>query len=163
MNPQLESILNDTEGRYLEATEQSELIDFANSLEDRLRAMRSVQQHESQVIKAAMESLWDEYPEMKTEHVDAYERGVRDMTLVLRYTALAMVRDSEAFLEQKLLHWFKTILEAFDMSEPVAFAYRCLRDELQQAMPAEDFALLDPFIERTCEILSPTPSTAAAE
>lgn len=163
MNEKIEALLANAEGRYLEATEQSVMTDFAFTLEQRLRAMRSIQQHEANVVKATMDALWEKYPDMKTRHVDGYKKGTRDLTLVLRYNALAMVRDSVEFLDQKLLFWFRTIISAFEMNEPLQFAYQQLSRELQNHLDGEDFKLVEPFISRTLEILASGEERAAAE
>lgn len=163
MNQEIEAMLCDAEGRYLEATEQSLLIDYANSLEDRLRTMRALQQHEATIVEATMEALFKEFPEMKTNHVDAHKKGLRDLTLVLRYNSMAMVRDSMEFLEQKLLHWFRTIIEAFDMSKPLVYAYDQLEAQTQHLLSEEDFEFIAPYLARTKTILAPSDQQAAAE
>lgn len=161
MNEKIEKLLSDAEGGYLEATDQSALSEYAASLEDRLRVMRSMQQHESTVVKTTMDRLWEVHPDMKVRHPQAYERGIRDMTLVYRYAAMAMVRDSREFLDQKLLHWFRTIIVAFEMEEPLQFAYAELLGQTEACLSAEDFSWVEPFLQRVQEVLVPAEEQAA--
>ena len=163
MNIEIEDMLCDAEGRYLEATEQSLLTAYAESLDDRLRTMRALQQHESEIVNATMDALWQEFPDMKANHVDAKKKGVRDLTLVMRYASMAMVRDSIDFLEQKLLYWFRTIINAFDMNQPLVFAYQQLDKETRRALTDEDYQHIAPYLARAQDILAPEPDEVAAE
>jgi hypothetical protein len=163
MNNHIEQLLSDAEGRYLEPTEQSALIEFASGLDHRLAVMRALQQHEADIIEATMQALWKEHPEMKVKHPHAYKKGVRDMTLVLRYAAMAMVRECHDYFEQKVLHWFKTILVAFDMTDPIRFAYSELIRQTERRLSAAHFETIAPYLRQARDILSPEPAQMAAQ
>jgi hypothetical protein len=163
MNHQIEQLLSDAEGRYLEPTEQSAMIDYASSLEHRLAAMRAIQQHEAEIIEATMQAMWKEHPDMKVKHPHAYKKGVRDMTLVLRYSSMAMVRDCHAYLDQKVLYWFRTIVLAFEMSTPLRFAYAELMRQAEARLAPDHYAAIMPFLQQSLDILAPQPEESAAQ
>lgn len=147
MNPSIERMFNDAEGRYLEATEQSTLTEFATSLELRLLVMREIEANESVIIESTVDALFIEHPELLENHPQAREKAVRDMTLVLRYVALSVVRDSGDFLRGKLLTWFRTIIVAFEMQHALDFAYKRLIDETKKHLAPEPFGLVEPYLQ----------------
>jgi hypothetical protein len=149
MNNTIEQMFSEAEGRYLEPTEQSALTQYASSLEARLAAMRAIQEHESTIIENAVKSMFAAYPDAKQKHKHVQEKAVRDMTLVLRYCAMSMVRDSTEFLENQLLHWFRTIILSFEMQQMVEHAYAQLIEEAKGSLDAAHFELIAPYLEIT--------------
>jgi hypothetical protein len=154
MNATIEKMFNDAEGRYLEPTEQSQLTHYAETLDARLSAMRALQQHEERLVERAVEEMMREHPDAASRHTFMREKAARDMTLVLRYCAMAMVRDDSSFLDQKVLHWFNTIVKAFEMSDLIESGYRALRREAREALEPAHFEALDPYLQRVIEHLS---------
>ncbi len=149
MNNSIEQMFSEAEGRYLEPTEQSALTNYASTLEARLAAMRSIQEHESAMIEKAVNAMFAQYPDAKQKHKHVQEKAIRDMTLVLRYCAMSMVRDSNEFLENQLLHWFRTIIVSFEMQQMVGYAYEQLIEEAKAALEADHFELIAPYLEIT--------------
>jgi hypothetical protein len=147
MNRTIEKMFNDAEGRYLEPTEQSKLTGFAETLETRLSVMRSVQQHEEEMVENAIDTAMNEHPDMPSKHNFAREKAERDMTLVLRYCAMAMVRDDEDFLNHKLLHWFRTIVRAFEMEHSIDTAYAELMKQARDHLDGHEYEMLEPYLE----------------
>jgi hypothetical protein len=149
MNNSIEQMFSEAEGRYLEPTEQSALTQYASSLEDRLAVMRAIQEHESAMIENSVKSMFAAYPDAKQKHKHVKEKATRDMTLVLRYCAMSMVRDSTDFLENQLLHWFRTIILSFEMQEMVEHSYEQLIEEAKSTLEAEHYELIAPYLEIT--------------
>jgi hypothetical protein len=154
MNPQIDKMFSDAEGRYLEPVEQAAIIEYANSLEHRLAAMREIQEKEAGIVSACVDAMLEDDPGLYERHVEVREKAIRDMTLVLRCCAAAMVRDSEVYLKQRILSWFRTILVAFDMQQVVQTAYVGLHERCGQELDPNHFALLSPYLELTIQELS---------
>lgn len=153
MNNTIEKMFSEAEGRYLEPTEQSALTQYASTLEKRLGAMRAIQEHESSVIDASVSSMLAKFPDAGKKHKHVAEKAARDMTLVLRYCAMSMVRDSTEFLENQLLHWFRTIILSFEMQEMVEHAYGELIEQSKSQLEAEHYELIAPYLEITFNAL----------
>jgi len=153
MNPTIEEMMDDARGRYLEPAEQSTLTDFAETLEERLAAMRAVEEHEQQMVDEAVETMFQEHPDAASRHEFVKEKAKRDMILVLRYCALAMIRDDKEALDQQLLHWFATIVDAFEMRDLLETSYRALLESAADRLDAEHFQWIKPYIERVIERL----------
>ena len=156
MNHKIDTMFSNAEGRYLEPVEQAELIDYASTLELRLEAMRALQEHEAQIVAACVDDMLAELPDLHQRHVEVREKSIRDMTLVLRCCAMAMVRDSSDYLDQRLLPWFRTILKAFEMQQAAQVAYGALVARSQEQLEPAHFALMSPFLEQTLEGLTRT-------
>lgn len=154
MNAEFNKMFSQAEGRYLEPTEQAALIDYATSLEARLAAMRAIQEHEGAIVDACVSAMLEEQPEMYERHMNVREKATRDMTLVLRCCAMAMVRDSEDYLEQRMLPWFRTIINAFDMLSAVERSYRELLGQAEAHLDADHFNLIAPYLKLTHDKLS---------
>lgn len=154
MNREIRGMLSDAEGRYLEPTEQSMLKEFADSLDARLESMRAVQAVETEVVETVVETVMEDHPEASAKHDELEDKMRRDVTLVLRYCTMAMVREDESFLEEKLLHWFRTIIEAYEMGEYADTGYSTLVDACEQHLDDEHFRRLRPYLERTHDVLS---------
>lgn len=154
MNTQIRGMLSDAEGRYLEPTEQSMLKEFAESLDTRLEVMRAIQAKEGSMIEAAVEEVLEHHADAVEHHEDFEDKMRRDMTLVLRYCTMAMVREDESFLEEKLLHWFRTIIEAYEMTEYADTAYGTLLEAAADELDEDHYQVVRPYLETSHEILS---------
>ncbi len=158
MNPQIDQMFSSAEGRYLEPVEQAALIDFASSLDLRLAAMRELQEKESALVAACVDEMLASDPGLHERHVEVREKAIRDMTLVLRCCATAMVRDSDTYLQQRLLPWFRSILTAFEMQQAAQAAYTSLHERCGQELDPSHFALISPFLESTVRELTKPPT-----
>lgn len=153
MNGDIRGMLSDAEGRYLEPTEQSMLKEFAESLDTRLETMRAIQAKEGEMVEPAVQAVIEHHPEA-AERLDQLEdKTRRDVTLVLRYCTMAMVRDDMSFLEDKLLHWFRTIIQAYEMTDFADTAYSKLLATADNGLEDEHYKIIRPYLETSHGIL----------
>lgn len=154
MNSDIRETLSDAEGRYLEPEEQTMLMEYADSLEQRLIIMRDVQATESEIVDSVVETVMEQHPEAVERHQKLRDKTARDVSMVLRYCVLAMVKDDPEYLEDQVLHWFrKVVVEAFEMDEYIDTAYSTLIDEVDRHLEADDFQILAPYLRMTHSIL----------
>jgi len=154
MNTQFESMFSEAEGRYLLAGETRKLDNYAKSLENRIAAMQALEQAESKILEETNSALFRAMPELESNHFEAVSKSERDMRLVLRYCALAMVRDDQGYLEEKLLHWLRTILHAFKFPRALDIAYRTLAERTEAHLEPQHAALVVPYIRLTHSVLT---------
>lgn len=153
MNRDIRGMLSDAEGRYLEPTEQSMLKEFAESLDTRLETMRAIQAKEGEMVEPAVQAVLEEHPEAARKHDKLEDKTRRDVTLVLRYCTMAMVRDDQSFLEEKLLHWFRTIIQAYEMTDFADTAYSKLLGAAADQLEDRHYKIVRPYLETSHEIL----------
>ncbi|TVR03860.1 MAG: hypothetical protein EA398_03660 [Deltaproteobacteria bacterium] len=154
MNPSLQSLFSQSEGRYFSQEEARTLTDFASGMDARLSAMHAVDAHEDAIVRETIDAVWAQHPDFETRHADARARGERDVRLVLRYCTQAMVRQDMTFLEEHLLYWLRTILQAFRMGPVIDTTYRLLPQRVEAHLSADQVRLLAPYLRRTHELLT---------
>lgn len=160
----LTKLVNDADGRYFNSDERRLLQDFAEALPTRLRAAEQVEQHEDEVLKSALEELQNNYPNFAKYHDQAWARQYRDVQLVLRAAAAAMVADDIKQLDDRMLYWLRTMFAANNYTPQfVRDTFTLVRDRLKDKLGKDEFALMQPFLDRALEVLPdfPEPATAA--
>jgi hypothetical protein len=154
MNAKIEKMFTDAEGRYLEAGEIKMLTSYADGLPRRLGVMKLVERHEDDILTEVVETVSREHPELirKYDQFDEYAR--RDVSKVLRYCAIAMVRNDMSFLEENLLYWLRTILHSFFSLKILDTTYRSLAQSVERKIGSERTELIAPYLRRTHEVLT---------
>ena len=80
MNSDIRETLSDAEGRYLEPEEQTMLMEYADSLEQRLIIMRDVQATESEIVDSVVETVMEQHPEAVERHQKLRDKTARDVS-----------------------------------------------------------------------------------
>ncbi len=141
------------DNRYVNAEEAKTLKTYATSLENRLAAVTALESHEEQILKQTLSRIFEKYPKVE-KRIDGYEKTHRDLALILRYSAQAMLRDDVRFLEDKLLYWLATILHAFKFGENVLHdSYVYLNDEVSKQLTQTHYEMLKPYLQRVIELV----------
>lgn len=162
MSTPLARLATAAEGRYPTADEKQTLLDFARGLPARLKAVEAIEAAEDRLVRGTIEGMKRKHPDFPKRHDNAWAKCYRDVQLVLRYAAQAVLFDSPQLLDDTLLHWMRTILAASNFTpQLVTDAYSLLRDQCKQQLPADAFGLLEPFLAHTIEVLSDIPDPAA--
>jgi hypothetical protein len=164
MNKKITSILRQSDGRYLNEAERQELLKFARGMEARLKAAAEVETAEKDAVTFCIEEMKKRYPNFQRFHQNAWAKAFRDVQLTVRHNVQAMVADSPEMLEEKLLHWLKTILASFSFTPRFnRDTYMLLKQGIKERVSSQAFALIEPYLDRNIEILSdfPEPATAA--
>lgn len=163
MNSWLMRVIEESDSRYLTREEQKKILAYTSTLPQRLQAANVVEQKEEAIVRATIDQMRRRYPRFEKLHGNAWDKAFRDIQLVVRYTAQAMVCDDPSLLTDKALYWLKTILASFGFTPQFnRDTYTFLRDNMRQQLPADVFALLEPCLSVTIEVLSDFPEPAVA-
>lgn len=155
MNSQIQSMLVESEGRYLTAAEQATLREFAGRIEERLAAMAEIESKESAIIEQTLKDLMRAYPDFEKKYASARSKGGRDLALVLRYCAQAILRDDSRFLHDSLLLWMGTMLRGLGMAPQfIADAYKLMERAASRELSAPVAELLRPYLQQCAQELS---------
>lgn len=155
MNRQIQDIMVASEGRYLTKTEQAVLREFMGRLDLRMAAMDEIQAKEEVIIDQTLWELLRAYPDYEQKHKGGRHKGVRDMTLVLRYATMAMVRGDSQYLDEALLIWLSTILKGIGFT--IGFledAYRTLERVADRELTPQSAELLRPYLAQCTAALT---------
>ncbi len=161
MNQQLCQLARAADGRYFSGDERDGLLSYADSIPKRFGAAEAVAQKEDAVIRTVLEQMQERYPNFAKHHDQAWARQFRDVQLVLRADAQAMIFDDVRRLDDKILLWIRTLFAANNYTPGfVRDCFESLRAQLQASLSHEEFDLLQPYLNRNVEVLSDFPEPA---
>ncbi len=155
-------VINNSDDRYLDPTEQSEILGYATSLPSRVDAMRQVERVEAEAIREAVDQIRRRYPRFEMFHERGWEKTIRDSTLILRQIVQSMLVDDSEVGEDKLYVWIRTIFSSFNFTPAIIReTYVLLKESIQTRISREAFTLLEPHFNHAIEIMSDIPEPAS--
>lgn len=150
MHPQIETIFDEAENRYLKPEEVAVLSQYITSLPARLATYRALRDNELTVMQAVADQLVAAMPQEKTEKV---ERSIKNCLLALRYCAMGTLLNDEKFVRNRLGGWLEQTSQVYDSQAIDAALYRLLTQELGRVLKPEQVALLRPMLAIVQEVL----------
>lgn len=144
LNHALEEKVLDADGAYLDAQGLRSLEHYAQTYASRLETYQNLRDRSSNLITQALRQLSQSHPDIIRKHG---QRCQYDMTEVLRYIALSILRDDEVFFKEQMMSWLDTILLAHKRNEHCATAYRYLQDAINSELPTSNSSLIRPYID----------------
>jgi hypothetical protein len=150
LNHTLEKSVLEADGRYLNAQELSPLEQYAQSYTVRLHTYQQLRDGGEALVIHALRKLAQNHPELIQQHG---QRCKYDMTEVLRYVALSVLRDDAIFFKEQMMSWLDTILLAHKKTAHCVMAYRFLQEAIAATLPAEDAALTRPYFDMVMQSL----------
>ncbi|QZZ22917.1 phycobilisome protein [Leptothermofonsia sichuanensis E412] len=137
------------DGRYANDSELHLASKYLESYTLRLSAYRKIQAAEVQIVQQVQMRLRQMDP-----NILGYDRGdvskicERDMLHVLRYSAFALLTNSTALLEERVLLWLQTIMRSFkDHQRRCDLTYRVMQEVVSEYLTPTEAALFCPILE----------------
>ncbi len=143
MNTSLAKQMVQAEGRYLADLELSKFHDFIDSYTLRVNTYNSLQEHGDAMILQALRNLMPSNRQAIQKHSDLCKR---DMSYVLRYAALSILKDDEEGFVEELVLWMQNILLALHKEEQSVQFYTALRDVIGEKMAPDEAALVNQYL-----------------
>lgn len=143
MNTTLVNHMVRAEGRYLADPELSPFQNFIHSYTLRVSAYNHLQEHGDSFVLQALRKLASSNRQVIQKHSDLCKR---DMSYVLRYAALSMLKDDERGFVEELVLWMQNILFALHKEDQSAQFYSALRDVIKEKMPPEEADLINHYL-----------------
>jgi hypothetical protein len=144
LNHILEKNLLQADGRYLTPQELHPLEQYLQSYANRLETYQQLGRQSDKLVLQALRQLSQSHPDLIQKHG---QRCKYDMTEVLRYIALSILRDDETFFKEQMLSWLDTVLLAFHRSNHCVNAYRYLHDAINNSLPTNCANLIRPYFD----------------
>ena len=162
MSNRLQTLAQSAVGRYFAPAEREQFLSEAGSLPRRFEASDALAGREEAALKATVSDLQQRYPNFAKHHDQGWAKCYRDMQVVLRQDALALVLDDVQWLEDTTLLWLRSMLAASNLTPKFCGdAFTLLREHVQAELTAEHYELLRPFLDRNVEVLSEFPEPVA--
>jgi len=139
MHPQIESMFDEAENRYLNPDELGTLNQYVESLPTRLETYRYVRDHEVAMMQTVADQLESQFPR---ESSVTLERCLKNALLVLRYSAMGMLLNDDNFLQHRLMHWLEGTAKAYQTEAVDTALYTLLNQQLASALSPAQVQLL---------------------
>jgi Phycobilisome protein len=149
LNRLIQNNVLDADGRYWNNQELSVLEQYVQGYANRVTAYEHLREKGEALVTISLRKLAQVYPELVQRH-GAFCKS--DMTAVLRYAALSMLRDDEIFFKEKVLIWLDTVLLAHRHNAHAALAYENLAAAIAANMPETTTKLIRPYLNLVVEI-----------
>lgn len=150
INHTLEQRILEADGRFLNAQELYPLEQYLQSYNTRVETYQRLSKQSEKLILQALRKLAQTYPETIRQHGS---RCKYDMTEMLRYMALSILRNDEVFFKEQVLSWFDTIMVAYKRTNPCATAYHYLQQIIDSSLPPACSSLIRSYIDIVTQTL----------
>jgi len=151
LNYTLDKNVVEADGRYLDAQELQPLEEYVQSYAARLDTYQQLRDVTEKVVLMALRKLATTYPELVQQHGG---RCKYDMSEVLRYIAIAILRDDETFFKDQMMVWLDTILLAHKRQAQCGQAYRNLQEAISATCSAPATNLIRPYLDLIIQVLN---------
>jgi hypothetical protein len=151
----LERLSVEADGRYATAEELDFLRSYFQTFKYRISAYQKIKNNESAIMNKIQENLEKMNPNIFMQgSVNLKSKWHLDTVRVLRYSAMALLIDDPEYLQQRLLIWFSTILQAFKVQTLTQLTYKTMADVIISYLTPEENRLFLPLIELNSNTLS---------
>ncbi len=157
MHPQIETIFDEAEHRYLKPEELGLINQYVSSLPERLDTYRAVRDRELEIMQQVADQLEAALPQ---ESVENLERSLKNALLLLRYSAMGMLLNDEAFVQERLVSWLTKTLGVHNTRAIDAALFRLLNQRLTQTLTAKQINLVGPHIAKVQTAILQVPTLA---
>ncbi len=144
MNRTLDEKIGNIARVYLTDNDLFHLERFASDFSARLEAYSLLRDHADKLVVRSLKLLAQKYPNLVQQHL---QRCKYDMAHILRYMALAILRDDEAFFKESLMDWHANIIHSYQVSSECSTAYHLLQEVIGQTLSPESSSLAKPYLE----------------
>ncbi|TVQ20919.1 MAG: hypothetical protein EA367_07135 [Leptolyngbya sp. DLM2.Bin15] len=141
MHPDIEALFDDAESRYLKIEELGILNQYVDSLPERLETYRQLRNREVEIMQPVADELEAALPNVSQDNL---ERSLKNAILLLRYCAMAMLLNDEAFVRNRLLNWVEKAAQAYNTRPIDSILYPLLERKLGQILTPQQMGFLSP-------------------
>jgi tRNA A37 N6-isopentenylltransferase MiaA len=143
----LENVLDRADGSYIKPEDLLTLDRSIASWQQRRKTYDLIQAKENIILEQVMQQIQSTAPNMAAKMTpDGVNKCSRDMALVLRYCATAMLLQDEELLKDRLLYWMQNIMVALQKQRLNNLLYQTLQKSVQENLPTENANLLLPYL-----------------
>lgn len=180
LHPRLGTIFKDGESRHFKDEELDTILQELPHHSDRAAACREIRGKDVAVINRVVKEVFSQY-EYDKAHDFSSAKCPRDVRYVVTYSCAAMLSDDTKWLEDKLLIWLKTILQAFEFparkpgsggalfsdsilednlkklpqkTQSIYHCYYRLRQEMKKDLSPSTYELIEPYLTLSLQVLT---------
>jgi hypothetical protein len=143
MNTEAKNLVNQAESRYLSPEELDLFQQEVNSMPKRMTLYKLIRDREIKIMQAVADQIEVQLPRADSKIL---ELGIKNLLLVMRYSAMAILTNNPEFLKTRLLDWLEQISSTYDLQPVHAAMYKLLDQQLKKELTPEQLALLQPLL-----------------
>ncbi len=156
--------LNTLGKRYPTGEERDRLVEYAGSVRARLAAVEEMSRLEHEVVEATMARIKELYPTFLRYHAQGWEKGYRDLRILLEFITKSMYLNDQKLLDDQVLTWCRTIFKSLNFTPKfLRDSYTILRETIRAKAKPRTFALMEPLLTHTIQYLSDIPEPVRPE
>ena len=142
MNRTLDEKIANVDRVYLTDIDLYNLERFANSFSLRVKTYNILRDRTDEITIRTLKLLAQQYPELVQKQL---QRCKYDMSNLIRYTSLSILRDDELFFREALMDWLANIINSYQVTQECSTAYRLFQSVIDEMLPLECAALVKPY------------------
>ncbi len=150
MNTDTKNLVYQAESRYLTPEEIGTFTANVESMPQRLSLYKLLRDQEIKIMQTVADQIESQMPKTDPKIL---ELGIKNLILVMRYSAMAVLTDNSAFLKTRLLDWLEQINSSYYMQPVNVALYKLLNQALENELTSEQLTLLQPLINSAQAIL----------
>jgi hypothetical protein len=158
MTFKLDALFDAPDKRYLDANDLNVLSQYVSSIPERVNVYRILRDQEVTV----MQSVADTLQQQANPSEAALERSLRNGLMVMRYVAMAMLLDDQAFVEERLRGWLPEIVKAYETQALDRQLFQLLEQKLAAVLSPAQMSLLKPSLAKAQAMMFKTRETVAS-
>ncbi|MGF1604642.1 MAG: phycobilisome protein [Thermosynechococcaceae cyanobacterium] len=156
MHSDFERFLLDAEDHFLQGSEIADFKQHVTSLAQRLQTYELLRDQELKIWQPIADQL-----AQSGENSQKQEKALQHWIAALRYGAMAMLLNNPEFLQHRLLEWLTDIVQAHQLVELEHQLSQLLEASLKDILSAQQWALMQPYLIQTQQILVGTELVTA--
>lgn len=150
MNRILDEKTKGVESVYLTDSDLLSLERFASNFSVRVKTYNLLRDRSDEIMMRSLKLLAQQYPELVQKQL---QRCKYDMSNVIRYMSLSVLRDDELFFRETLMDWLANIINSYQVAKECSTAYRIMQSVIDEMLPAECASLIKPYTEMSISSL----------
>jgi hypothetical protein len=154
MIKQMEQLCIDADSRYANDAELQFLEEYLKTARLRFNLYQKIQKLEPSLIQRGLMQIQAQDPNfLKMGNTDLTAKWQRDTVRVIRYGAAALLSDDPDLFKERMLLWFATIMQSFQVEQSCEVTYQAMQAIFREALTPVEAALFCPFLEMSRQTL----------
>ncbi len=143
MHQPIEQLLIQAESRYLKAGELDQLRAYLQSWPERQQTYQTLRERESSIFKQTLIQLQRDRPDLTAPLLEIAQR---DLLVILRQSALAMLLGDESLLQERAIGWVEDQIQLYSLQTAYEAMLRILNGQLKQQLGSRELELIRPYV-----------------
>jgi len=144
VNTETKNLVYQAESRYLTPDELGLFANNVKSMPQRLSLYKLLRDREVKIVQTVADQIEAQMPKADPKIL---ELGIKNLLLVMRYSAMTILTDNPTLLKTRLLDWLEQVTSVYEMQGVNTTLFQLLNQILKKELTSEHLSLLQPLID----------------